>query len=119
MLPGAPVLGWPWPPAVSSPPPGPVTFTAIECLSTAHATRVDLMVKLEGTGSINVAMRSWSQGREFYVETSLGSVSTATAAVAINQSTFPGVAIGETVDFVFESEETDQTVTMWAVARKG
>ena len=98
-------------------PPEPTLLTAFEGLATAHARRVDVMVKLAGGGSIGVWLVSWSQGREFSVATQIGTASSATSSFVVNQTTFPDVAIGETVDIAISSEQTDQTVTVWAVAR--
>jgi len=98
-------------------PPEPTLLTAVSEMPTAHSCRVDVLVKMEGTGSIDVYLVSWSQGREFSFANLLGTSREGTSSFTVSEAEYPDVVIGATVDIAFSSEQTDQLVTIWAVAR--
>ena len=87
-------------------------------LPTAHATRLDVFVKQSlttvGDRISDITVRTYSQGREFYVDTAMsGDLSTATASFVVT-----GI-LGETTDVLVTTAYDGQqnAVVCWAVAR--
>lgn len=101
-----------------APPPGPARLTVVEALPTAHARRLDIFGKLD-SGSVDVYLRSYSAGREFYVEKLLASgITDSSWSLVVDELTQPDVAIGATVDVQIQTTDTGLTITCWAIARK-
>jgi hypothetical protein len=98
------------------------TAVLLEGLETAHARRIDIIVKQSiGGGISSISVRCYTAGRLWYHQYQVhGGVGATTHAVVVSEpwnNATTEHAIGDTIDVVVANGIDNNTIQVWAIAR--